>query len=186
MGTRFIGCYYQSNPTWTDGRSLRQFNYFLCWEPFKRHPAIALPLGVATRNTPYGEDGTYLGFGSDDSPPTHVLLIDQQEMTMAIAPAKDAYRFLEAQHPPALPISAAEFEALKNAALQQIRSLQSEMTQNPTRFRMHEFCSQPDAELMQMSAEMQEFLNDNLDPEIKEILKTIAPQMRGITDLFGL
>ena len=176
--TRFIGCYYQCNPTWTDGRSIRQFNYFLCWEPLKRHPAISFPLGVATRNTPYGEDGTYPGFGSDDRQPTHVLLIDQQDMTimtMAIAPAKDAYRFLEAQHPPAQPISAAEFEALRNQVLELMRSLQADMSQNPTRFGMHELYSQPDAELMQLSAEMQEFLNDNLDPEIREVLNTIDP-----------
>jgi len=184
--TRFIGCYYQCNPTWTDGRSLRQFNYFLCWEPLKRHPAIAFPLGVATRDTPYGEDGTYPGFGSDDSQPTHLLLIDQQEMTMAIAPAKDAHRFLEAQHPPEQPISAAEYEALKEEALEMMRSLQADMSQNPTRFGMHELYSQPDAELMQLSAEMHEFLNDNLDPEIKEVLRTIDPQMREISDLFGL
>ncbi len=107
-------------------------------------------------------------------------------MTMAIAPAKVAYRFLEAQHPPAPPISAAEFEALKDKALEMMRSLQANMSQNPTRFGMHEFFSQPDAELMQMSAAMQEFLNDNLDPEIKEILKTLDPEMRGISDLFGL
>lgn len=171
-GAQFIGMFYQgSKATWTDGRATTTFNFYQCWQPLSSHPAISFPLARVIEDFPLSEEGYFGGFGSDDCPATHLLLLDTIEKTMAISDWKEGQQFLSDQHPP-LPPSTPEQRAAERSALM---ALFKNLGANPTinelnRRGMFEMFFPPDANLSKQRQQMVEFLDRNLDPKIKAAL----------------
>lgn len=175
--THYLGLFYQStNPTWTDGKSTATFNFHYCWKPLTDHPAIRFPLAAAldaARIDPDEFDTEWCepGLGSDDYPPTHLLILDTIEQKMAIAAWKTGHQFLKDQHPPRSPASAEEIAAERAAMLAVLQTLNRQPTmQEMNRRGMFEMFSTPDPKLVQYCQAMIAFLNQHLDPEIRQLL----------------
>ncbi len=175
--SRYIGMYYQStNPIWTDGRTLRTFSFYACWNPLIQHPAISFPLRMAINldSTRQDSDDEYdePGLGSDDCSPTHLIVCDRVEQTMAIAAWKSGHQFLKAQHPPRPPATPEEIEAERKAVLALMKTLDWKPTVEEMNQRgMFEMFSQPDAKLIHQRDEIIAFLDRHLDPEIRQWLR---------------
>jgi hypothetical protein len=77
------------------------------------HPLSLIPLA-----------GQRYHLGSSDEPATHWLIIDRQTRLISIAPADEALRFLNAQHPPLLrtQLTAEEWRAAIEAAHAQLQA----------------------------------------------------------------
>ncbi len=90
---RYFGLYWTlsgDEVVVTDGRSAHDG----CWwgyQAFVDHPLSLIPLA-----------GQHYHLGSSDEPATHWLIIDRQTRLISMAPADEALRFLNAQHPPLL------------------------------------------------------------------------------------
>ena len=172
--SRYLGLFYQAtNPTWTDGESTATFSFYQCWQPLSAHPAIRIPLALVREDfMPTDEEWCEVGFGSDDCPPTHLLLVDTVDRKMTIATWKEGHQFLVAQHPPR-PSSTPEQQKAELAA---VLALYEALDANPTmremnRRGMFEMFSTPDPQLAQQRQQMIEFLDRHLDPEIKRELQ---------------
>ncbi len=168
---RFVGALYQgSKAIWTDGKSVATFNFYQVWGPLSSHLAIAVPLAIAVQDEPYDKRGNPAGLGSDDAMATHVLMLDVQENQMAIAPYREGMRFLDDQHPP-VPVMSPEEEKNLLQKVWQFFSSTDVSVQELNRAGMFELFTRPDPALLQQSKEMIRFLNENLDPQIKQALE---------------
>jgi hypothetical protein len=176
--SQFIGMFYQgSKATWSDGRISRTFNFYQVWQPLTSHPAIAIPLSIALYNCPPpNDDWTEPGLGSDDFQATHMLIIDRDAMTMAIAPWIEGMEFLNQQHPPLPPLSPEEQEAVRAAMLKQLQAMHPDLMNEPLSpsTGMFELFIRPDPALVEQSKQMVKFLDNKLDPQIKQILQRFA------------
>ena len=66
---RFIKLTYEgTKPFWSDGKSGATFSYYAVFQPFIEHPTIAINL--------LDND---VDLGTDDSEPTHAILLDRKE-----------------------------------------------------------------------------------------------------------
>ncbi len=112
---RYFGLYWTPSGdevVVTDGRSAHDG----CWwgyQAFVDHPLSLIPLA-----------GQRYHLGSSDEPATHWLIIDRQTRLISIAPAGEALRFLNAQHPPLLrtQLTAEEWRAAIEAAHAQLQA----------------------------------------------------------------
>jgi hypothetical protein len=176
--SQFIGMFYQgSKATWADGRISRTFNFYQVWQPLTSHPAIAIPLGIALYNCPPPNDEwTEPGLGSDDFQATHMLIIDRDAMTMAIAPWIEGMEFLNQQHLPLPPMSLEEQKEVQAAMLKLYKEMYPDLWKEPLspNTGMFELFTRPDPALVEQSKQMVKFLNDKLDPQIKQILQRFA------------
>src|SRR5690348_2811297 len=97
---RFFRLNYEgSKAFWSDGRAGATFSYYAAYEPYVRHPAMAIHLHDVS-------------LGHDDEPPTHSLLVDRHENAVYVGDYSDACRFLSAQHPPRRPPTPEEIEEM--------------------------------------------------------------------------
>lgn len=94
----YFGLYYSHKPTFTDGGYLFNFSYYDLYEPFIKHSSIQYELHKASK---FFEEK--IDFGSDDSEPTYLLLINREDKTVEIAKYKDGIKFLRNQYPPVKP-----------------------------------------------------------------------------------
>jgi len=66
---RFIKLTYEgTKPFWSDGKNGATFSYYAVFQPFIEHPTIAINL--------LDDD---IDLGTDDSEPTHAILLDRKE-----------------------------------------------------------------------------------------------------------
>lgn len=71
---RFIKLTYElSKPFWSDGTNGATFSYYAVFQPFIEHPAIAINL--------LDEN---IDLGTDDTEPTHAILLDRKEDCMYV------------------------------------------------------------------------------------------------------
>lgn len=169
---RFIGMFYEgSKAVWSDGRASATFNFYNCWQILSSHPAIRFPLAIAVEGV-LTEEGCLGGLGSDDCPATHLLLLDTVAKTMAIAPWKEGHRWLNAQHPPLPPSTPEQIAAERAAVLALLKNLDiNPSLEELNKHGMFELFTQPDPQLVQQGQELAAFLNQHLDPRIKEALE---------------
>lgn len=107
------------------------------------------------------------GLGSDDCQATHMLICDRQAQTMSIAPWGEGHQFLQAQHPPMPPIPRLTPAELAELMVQ----VQFESGSNFSRRGMFEFMLPPNPVLVAQRQALVNFLDQNLDPEIKIIIQ---------------
>jgi len=169
--SRYLGlCYEWTNPTWTDGRSSGTFNFYYAWKPLTQHPAISFPLQTALSSFETEDGWASPGLGCDDYPPTHLLMLDWTEQKMAIAPYKTGMQFLADQHPPRPPATPEQIEAERKAVMEMLAAARLDQQQMP-RQGMLERVLITDALLTMQSKVMVEFLDQHLDPNIRDTLK---------------
>lgn len=85
--SRFVALYYNSsNPNWSDGRSLATFPFYLVWQPYIEHIAIAIELFDCN-------------LGADDEVATHTLVCDREREQVYVAPFTGAMSLVDKQHP---------------------------------------------------------------------------------------
>lgn len=155
--------YYSTKPTYYDGITLFTVSYFDIYQPFAKHPVILHELAKASRFF----DGARIDLGSDDTEPTHVLLIPE-DRKLQIAEYNKAMSFLRQQRPT---------ETI-NLSYEEMQNLASEL--EPTdlgNFRkqgMFEFFSQPSIEATTnrqlLIEELNKFIPYNLIQDYASIL----------------
>lgn len=89
---RYLGIYYAATDArWNDGREDYPWSYW-AYSPLINHPALVLDL--------VGAD-----LGSDDTKPTHWLMLDRADRALYLGTPAEIGQQLRSQHPPAKPIS---------------------------------------------------------------------------------
>lgn len=151
---RFVGLnYYGSKATWHDGRGAATFSYFSVYAPFIDHPAIAVHLRGANAD-----------LGSDDSQPTHSLILDREGNAIFLGRGSEVSRFLAGQHPPVEPVEMTDemWAELEKTFTEQMSDLS-----NMQFFGMFEMFG-ADASRQAETQNLINWLNENTPAEIRE------------------
>jgi hypothetical protein len=107
--------------------------------------------------------------GSDDFFPTHVLLSDQVDKSLWLAPYDEAMQFLDAQHPKQVPISPQEWAAVKALVEALPGPSMDEMRQQG----MFEWFIAPFTESKAQARALVQWLDNNIDPVLENAYQEV-------------
>lgn len=136
LAREWIGiCYTATNPTWTDGGWSRTFSYYDVYYPLLNNEGMGIQLAQAHRKL---KSKYNIDFGSDDTEPSHIILLHQHKRELYIAEFSTGMRFLQEQYPKPDPKQVEiNKEQLEQILLEHQKQMQ-EVIQNPSKYGMHE------------------------------------------------
>lgn len=115
---RFIKLTYEtSKPFWTDGSFGTTFSYYGVFEPLIEHPTIAINLLANT-----------IDLGSDDTFPTHAIVLDRKENKIYLGSLETVNELLENHQ-----------ESMSEVNQLTLEKWEETMTNNPQKLGMFEF-----------------------------------------------
>ncbi|BAZ18274.1 hypothetical protein NIES4071_101590 (plasmid) [Calothrix sp. NIES-4071] len=133
----WIGIFYQAtNATWSDGGWSATFSYFDVYYPLLHNEAMSIQLASVYQKI---KPEYSIDFGSDDTEPSHILLLNRIDHQLYLADFKEGMKFLREQYPKPDPNKKAEItkEQLAQILLEHQKQVQ-ECMQNPSSFGIFE------------------------------------------------
>lgn len=155
---RYVGVWYSATQAClADGRMMRGVSYFAVYAPLVNHPAISYYVRQAKAD-----------LGSDETFPTHCLLLDRAENKIYLGEYNRVQQLLNTQYPN----TAADFEdELKRAAELMLQHNNAKTLADFQRLGMFEmFGNSPNlnSKTYKLCEEMQKFLDQFLPSELIE------------------
>lgn len=135
---QWLGIFYQAtNATWSDGGWSATFSYFDVYYPLLNNEAMGIQLAKAYQKL---KPDYNIDFGSDDTEPSHILLLNKLDRQLYVAGFKEGMKFLQEQYPKPDPSQKTEItkEQLEQILLEHQKQMQACM-QNPSKFGIFEF-----------------------------------------------
>lgn len=124
---QWIGIFYQAtNATWSDGGWSKTFSYYDVYYPLLKNDGMSIELAKAYQKL---KPDYNIDFGSDDTEPSHILLLNQYSCDLYVTEFNTGMKFLREQYPKADPSQKAEItpEQLEQILLEHQKQMQEYM-----------------------------------------------------------